>query len=137
MTKFESDVKTIDASQSAVYTMLSNPSNIERVRSVIPEDKVKNISYNEDSISIEVEPIGKVTMQIVEREPEKLIKFEAQGAPLPVNLWIQILPTGEKTSKLRVTLGLEVNTFMKAMIQKPAQEGVNKAAEMLSLIQYS
>lgn len=137
MTKFESDVKTIDASQSAVYTMLSNPSNIERVRSLIPEDKVKNISYNEDSISIEVEPIGKVTMQIVEREPEKLIKFEAQGAPLPVNLWIQILPTGEKTSKLRVTLGLEVNTFMKAMIQKPAQEGVNKAAEMLSLIQYS
>lgn len=137
MTKFESDVKTIDASQSAVYSMLSNPSNIERVRSLIPEDKVKNISYNEDSISIEVEPIGKVTMQIVEREPEKLIKFEAQGAPLPVNLWIQILPTGEKTSKLRVTLGLEVNTFMKAMIQKPAQEGVNKAAEMLSLIQYS
>ena len=137
MTKLESDVKTIDASQSAVYSMLSNPSNIERVRSLIPEDKVKNISYNEDSISIEVEPIGKVTMQIVEREPEKLIKFEAQGAPLPVNLWIQILPTGEKTSKLRVTLGLEVNTFMKAMIQKPAQEGVNKAAEMLSLIQYS
>ena len=137
MTKFESDVKTIDASQSAVYSMLSNPSNIERVRSLIPEDKVKNISYNEDSISIEVEPIGKVTMQIVEREPEKLIKFDAQGAPLPVNLWIQILPTGEKTSKLRVTLGLEVNTFMKAMIQKPAQEGVNKAAEMLSLIQYS
>ena len=137
MTKFESDVKTIDASQSAVYTMLSNPSNIERVRSLIPEDKVKNISYNEDSISIEVEPFGKVAMQIVEREPEKLIKFEAQGAPLPVNLWIQILPTGEKTSKLRVTLGLEVNTFMKAMIQKPAQEGVNKAAEMLSLIQYS
>ena len=137
MTKFESDVKTIDASQSAVYSMLSNPSNIERVRSLIPEDKVKNISYNEDSISIEVEPIGKVAMQIVEREPEKLIKFEAQGAPLPVNLWIQILPTGEKTSKLRVTLGLEVNTFMKAMIQKPAQEGVNKAAEMLSLIQYS
>ena len=137
MTKFESDVKTIDASQSAVYTMLSNPSNIERVRSLIPEDKVKNISYDEDSISIEVEPIGKVAMQIVEREPEKLIKFEAQGAPLPVNLWIQILPTGEKTSKLRVTLGLEVNTFMKAMIQKPAQEGVNKAAEMLSLIQYS
>ena len=137
MTKFESDVKTIDASQSAVYSMLSNPSNIERVRSLIPEDKVKNISYNEDSISIEVEPIGKVTMQIVEREPEKLIKFEAQGAPLPVNLWIQILPTSEKTSKLRVTLGLEVNTFMKAMIQKPAQEGVNKAAEMLSLIQYS
>ena len=137
MTKFESDVKTIDASQSAVYSMLSNPSNIERVRSLIPEDKVKNISYNEDSISIEVEPFGKVAMQIVEREPEKLIKFEAQGAPLPVNLWIQILPTSEKTCKLRVTLGLEVNTFMKAMIQKPAQEGVNKAAEMLSLIQYS
>lgn len=137
MTKFESDIKAINASQSAVYAMLSNPSNIERVRPLIPEDKVKNLSYDENSISVEVEPIGKVTMQIVEREPEKLIKFEAQGSPLPVNLWIQILPTGENTSKIRVTLGMEVNMFMKAMIQKPAQEGVNKAAEMLSLIQYS
>ena len=72
MTKFESGVKVVPASQEAVYEKLSNLSNLEKVKDRLPEDKVKNLSFDAESMTIEVAPVGKITLQIVEKEPCKL-----------------------------------------------------------------
>ena len=37
---------------------------------------------------------------------------------------------------MRVTIGAEVNMFMKAMVSKPLKEGVDKLADMLAMIPY-
>ena len=53
-----------------------------------------------------------------------------------MNLWIQILPVEAGQAQLKVTIRAEVNMFMKAMVTKPLQDGVDKLAEMLSMIPY-
>ena len=136
MTKFESQVKFIAASQTAVYEKLSDLTNLEKIKDRLPEDKVKNLTFDADSMSVEVAPVGKITLKIVEKEPCKCIKFGTSDSPLPFNLWIQILPVGEMESKMKLTIGMELNAFMKAMVQKPLQEGLEKMADMLAMIQY-
>lgn len=136
MMKFESKVKVIPASQSAVYGKLSDLSNLEKIKSRLPEDKVKNLEFTADTLSAEISPVGTVTLEIVEREPEKCIKFGTTTSPLPFNLWIQIVSTGEAECKIKLTIGMELNPFMKVMVQKPLQEGLEKMADMLALIQY-
>lgn len=136
MMKFESRVKVIPASQSAVYGKLSDLSNLEKIKSRLPEDKVKNLEFTADTLSAEISPVGTVTLEIVEREPEKCIKFGTTTSPLPFNLWIQIVSTGEAECKIKLTIGMELNPFMKIMVQKPLQEGLEKMADMLALIQY-
>ena len=49
MTKFESGVKVVPASQEAVYEKLSDLSNLEKVKDRLPEDKVKNLSFDAES----------------------------------------------------------------------------------------
>ena len=56
MTKFESGVKVVPASQEAVYEKLSDLSNLEKVKDRLPEDKVKNLSFDAESMTIEVAP---------------------------------------------------------------------------------
>lgn len=136
MMKFESRVKVIPASQSAVYGKLSDLSNLEKIKSRLPEDKVKNLEFTADTLSAEISPVGTVTLEIVEREPEKCIKFGTTTSPLPFNLWIQIVSTGEAECKIKLTIGMELNPFMKIMVQKPLQEGLEKMADILALIQY-
>lgn len=136
MTKFESSIKVLPFSQELVFEKLSDLNNLEKVKDKLPEDKVKNLSFTSDSLSIEVPPAGNVTLQIVEKEPCKCIKFGTTTSPLPFNLWIQLLPVTESECKMKLTIGLEINPFMKAMVQKPLQEGVEKLAEMLSMISY-
>lgn len=136
MTKFESSVKMIAASQEAVYTKLSNPNNLEKVKDRLPQDKVKNLTFDEESLSIEVPPVGRITLRMEEKEPCKCIKYGSTTSPLPFNLWIQIVPVTETECKMKLTVAIELNPFMKAMVQKPLQEGLEKMAEMLSLVDY-
>ncbi|MCD8093490.1 MAG: SRPBCC family protein [Bacteroides sp.] len=136
MTKFESGVKVIPASQEAVYEKLSDLNNLEKVKDRLPEDKVKNLSFDAESLSIDVNPVGKIVLQIVEKEPCKCIKFGTTTSPLPFNLRIQIVPTADNECKMKLTIGIEINPFMKAMVQKPLQEGLEKMADMLAIIPY-
>lgn len=136
MTKFESAVKVIPASQNAVYEKLSDLNNLDKVKDRLPQDKVKNLSFDKENLSIEVPLVGKIVLQIVEKEPYKCIKFATTSSPLPFNLWIQIVPVTETECKMKLTIGMELNPFMKTMVQKPLQEGLEKMAETLSLIKY-
>ncbi|MEE3383506.1 MAG: SRPBCC family protein [Prevotella sp.] len=135
MSKFESSIKKVAYPQENVYRMLSDLSNIERVRDRIPEDKLKDLTFDSDSVSI-TSPMGPVTLRVVEREEPKCVKFEAEQSPVPMNLWIQMLPTSETESKLKVTLKADIPFFMAAMAKKPLEDGVEKIAEALAMIPY-
>ena len=136
MTKFESSVKVIPYSQERVYDKLADLSNLESIKDRLPQDKVKDMSFDTDTLSFNVDPVGQLTLKIIEREPCKCIKFETINSPLPFNMWIQIISSADEECKLKITIGLDINPFMKAMVQKPLQEGLEKMADMLSMIQY-
>ena len=135
MSKFESGIKHIPYSQEAVYATLSDLSNIEKVRDRLPEDKVKDLAFDRDSISISA-PMGSVSMRIVEREEPKCIKFATENSPVAANLWIQIVPEGDDACKMRLTIKADINPFIKAMVSKPLQDGIEKMADVLSMIPY-
>ena len=136
MANFESSVKVIPYSQERVYAKLSDLSNLESVKDRLPEDKVQDLSFDSDILSFNVSPVGQITLQIVERDPCKCIKLATTNSPLPFNLWIQLVETAEEECKIKLTIGMDINPFMKAMVQKPLQDGLEKMVEMLSMIQY-
>lgn len=136
MTKFESSIRQIMYPQQAVYNMLSDLSNIERVKDHLPEDKVQDLTFDTDSVSISVAPVGQIALRIIDREEPKTIKLETAQSPVPFNLWIQLLPVTETTSKMKLTIKAELNPFIKGMVSKPLQEGLEKIADMLTMIQY-
>ena len=136
LTTFESTVRQIMAPQQSVYDMLSNPENIEKVRDRLPADKIESLSFDRDSVSISVPPVGAVTMKVVDREEPKTIKFEAANSPVPFNLWIQLVPVTDDSCKMKLTIKAELNIFIKGMVQKPLQEGLERMADVLQNIPY-
>ena len=136
MSQYESSVKNIPFPQARVYAKLEDLNNLEGLKNRLPEDKVKDLTYSRDEATVNVPPMGNVTIRVVEREEPKCIKLEAVGSPIPVNMWIQIIPDGEEASKMRVVAKAEINFMLKAMIEKPLKEGIEKIAEALSLIAY-
>ena len=135
MTKIESTIREIAYPQQAVYNMLSDLSNIQKVQDKIPHEQVKNLTFTADSISISTQ-MGAVKMVIVNREAPREIKFETQESPLPFNFWIQILPVSETSSKMKLTIKADLNPFIAGMVKKPLQEGIEKIADALQLIHY-
>lgn len=136
MAKYESGIKQIPYSQESVFKMLSNLENIEKVKSRIPEDKIENLTFDRDSVSINVPPVGNITLAIVEREEPKCVKFEAKNSPVPFNLWIQMLPVTEISSKIRVTIKADIPLFLRPMIGNKLEDSVDKIADALAMIPY-
>lgn len=136
MSNFESSVKVIPYSQERVYNKLSDLSNLEAVKDRLPQDKVQDLSFDSDTLSFSVPTVGQLTLQIVEREPCKCIKLATTNSPIPFNMWIQLVATGEEECKVKVTIGIDINPFMKAMVQKPLQDGLEKMVVMLAAINY-
>ena len=108
--------------------MLSDLSNIERVKDKIPEDKLKDVSFDKDSISVGGTPVGTISMRIIEREEPKTIKFESENAPMSFNFWIQLLPTSDTASKMKLTIKADIPIFLKGMVSGPLQEAIEKIA---------
>ena len=139
--QFESNVKHVPYRQERVYNKLSDLNNLEGVRERLDmvkdklDGKLEDMSFDRDSITLKVQGIS-LTLRIIEREPLKCIKFEGDKSPIPLNLWIQILPVTQEEAKMKVTIRAEVNMFMKAMVSKPLQEGVEKLADMLAMLPY-
>ena len=136
MTKFESSIKTVPYPQENVYRNISDLNNLERVRDRVPSDKIQDFSFDSDRVSISVPPVGQITMRIVEREEPKCVKFESENSPMPFNLWIQVLPIDEQTSKMKVTVKADIPFMLKAMVAGPLQDGVEKVADALAQIPY-
>ena len=136
MTKFESSVKQIPYPVEDVYRNISDLSNLERVRDRIPEDKLKSFSFDKDSVSVNVAPVGDLKLRIIEREEGKCVKFEGVQPPLPFNLWIQVLPVTATESKMKITVQADIPFMLKGMVAGPLQDGVEKIADALSQIPF-
>ena len=153
VSKFESEVKIIPQVQQVVYDRFADLNNLASLKErlndpevqakraeEVPADKLGDLrSYTEgmtfdtDSLTI-ASPLGQVTLRIVERDQPKCIKFASEGAPVQLYVWVQLLPHGEMESKMRVTVGAEVNFFMKGMVAKPLQQAADGLANILSAI---
>ena len=135
MTQFESGIKMIPYSQERVYSKISDLNSLEAVKDRMP-DKVQNPNFDADSVSFSVSPVGNVTLHVVDREPYKCVKFETVSSPLPFNLWIQLVPVTAEQCKMKLTVKVELSPFIKGMVSKPLQEGLEKIADMLAVIPY-
>lgn len=153
VSKFESEVKIIPQVQQVVYDRFADLNNLASLKErlndpevqtklaeEVPADKLGDLrSYTEgmtfdtDSLTI-ASPLGQITLRIVERDQPKCIKFASEGAPVQLYVWVQLLPHGEMETKMRVTVGAEVNFFMKGMVAKPLQQAADGLANILSAI---
>jgi hypothetical protein len=152
MAKYESQIKQVPFSQRAVYAKLADLTNLavikERfddpvVQEKLPADKIEEVrkavqqmEFTADTVSVPAGPIGSVAVEIVEREPEKCVKFSSTNSPVSFKLWIQMLPTSDTTSKMKVTIDADLNFFMKQMVGPHLEKGVDKFADMLAMIPY-
>ena len=136
MTKFESSIKPIPYPVEDVYRNISDLRNLERVRDRVPEDKLQDFQFDTDTVQVSVAPVGLLKLRICEREENRCVKFETEQSPLPFNLWIQVLPVTDTTSKMKVTVKADIPFMLKGMVSGPLQDGVEKIADALAQIPY-
>ena len=136
MAEFVSDTKTIPYSDETVFAALSDLSKLEQIKGKIPDDKIKDFTFDSDSCSFRIDLVGQVRFAVVERQPNKMVKFKSENLPFDVFLWIQLVQKAEKDTKMKMTLRADLNPFIKGVVSKPLQDGLNKISGVIASLPY-
>ena len=88
MAKYESSIKQVPFAQSSVYAKLSDlnnmssvkerlndPTSVERMKGNVSEEQfqkaqeqLESLEFTEDTVSMDIPPVGKMTIRIIERK---------------------------------------------------------------------
>ncbi len=133
MTTYQSDIKTIFSNEEMVFNILSDLNNLQKIKQ-LPAlgDKVKNLQFDTDSFTIEVDMIGNIGFRVIMREPFKTIKFQSERAPVTMTVLIQLEQVKEKETHLYLILETELPPMIKMMVDKKLKEGINLVADGIS-----
>lgn len=153
MSRYQSEVKIINAAQLQVWQRISDLSAYQTMKEMMPAEQkemikaklaeegkgkiqVSDLNFTQDTASCKISGMD-VTFRIVEREdPMKCVKYVAENSPIPATLWVQLLPKAPYETKCRVTLEVDIPFFLKPMVGKKLDGAADQLAEMLTKIPY-
>ena len=138
MDKYESKITSAAYPAAQIYRVLSDLKNLEKVRDLIPQDKVQEMEIDSDYVRMKVDGLGqKITIVIVDRIENDTVKFGVEGIPMEANLWIQMKEVSPSDTRLKLTIKAEIPMMFRLMINKKLQQGLDQAADMLAQFPYA
>jgi carbon monoxide dehydrogenase subunit G len=137
-TKYESKITSAPCSAAQIYRVMSNLQNLERVRDMIPKDKIQEMEIEPDRVRMKVDGLGqRITIAIVDRIENDTIKFGAEGIPMEANFWIQLKEVSPVDTRIKLTVKADIPFMFKMMLDKKLQQGLDQAADMLAQFPYA
>ena len=131
--KYESAVTKVAASAAQIYSVFSNLRNLERVKDMIPQDKVQEMEIEAESVRMKVDGLGqKITILIVDKTENEVIKYGVEGIPMEMNFWIQMKEVAPMDTRIKLTLKADIPMLFKMMLDKKIQQGIDQAAAMIA-----
>lgn len=136
--KYESKISSSPCSAAQIYRVVSDLRNIERVRDMIPKDKIQEMEVEEDRIRLKVDGLAqKITFTIVDRIENDTVKFGVEGIPMEANFWIQLKEVAPGDTRIKLTLKADIPMMFKMMIGSKLQTGLDQASEMMAKFPYN
>lgn len=136
--KYESKITSAPCSAEQIYRVLSNMESLNRVKDLIPKDKIQEMEIEPDRVRIKVDGLAqKITIAIVDRIENDTIKFCAEGIPMDANFWIQLKELNPTDTRIKLTVKADIPFMFKFMVEKKLQTGLDQAADMLAQFPYA
>ena len=122
--KIESRIGKSSSSDSEIYEFITDFNNF---RDLLPDDKVTDWESSGDRCSFRVDPVGRTGLQIVEREPHKLVKIASDPArsSYEFTIWIQLKQVAERDTRVKITIEPHVNMMVLQMVKGPLKNFVD------------
>ena len=129
--EIQSKKVSVSAKNSVLFGILTNCNHIGKF---IPNDKINDWQSTENSCSFSVSGAGKITMDIVEKNPFSSVTFSiGNAAAKDIKAVFRIDETSENTCQLYAAAFLEVPFFMTQMLKNPLQKFMDMLIDYIKI----
>ncbi|MFT4659814.1 MAG: hypothetical protein ACI8XB_000064 [Patiriisocius sp.] len=127
-TLIESKKVTVGTTNTNLFDFAMDLSNFEKL---LPEGKIDNFKSDQDSCSFEIKGIATMGLKHVENERPNRILLASKDSPFPFTLEILIQEDSDGKTIAHQVSNLDINPFMKMMVQKPLKNLFDHIADRL------
>ncbi len=128
MEKYESKQVTVARPADQLFAVVTD----FRLFGPVVQDKVEAWEATQDECSFRVQGFV-IRLRIEEAEPCKMVKIvSAEGTPIQFAFWIQMAALDGNTTRVKLTLHIELNFMLKMMIGGKIQEALDTMADQLA-----
>ena len=133
--KIESKIGKSEYSDEQIYVFITDFRNFQNI---IPRERVSDWEADQDSCSFKIDPVGKMSMKVIEKEPNKLIKVSSDPAisQYNFNMWIQIKALEPNDTRIKITIEPEVNKMLLPMVKSPLKQFVDSLVEKIETFDF-
>lgn len=131
--KYESKITSSAQSAHDIFRVMSDLRNIDKVKDLIPQDKVKEIIAEEDSVRFKVDGLGPmIGIRILDKEEGNVIKYGLENIPMEGYFWVQMKEVAPGDTRLKLTIKADMPFMLRKMVEGKLQQGLDQAADMLA-----
>ncbi|MDY0200124.1 MAG: polyketide cyclase [Bacteroidales bacterium] len=130
MTTIESKIVSIKRVDEDVFKVLSNFQNFTPFAETA---KLENWQAGDDWCQFNIQGIENAGLKIIEKEPNKTIKYTGNDrVPFEFFIWIQLKTAAPYDTRMKITVKAKLNMMMKMMVKGKLQQGVDSIAEQIA-----
>lgn len=134
MTTYSSNPVTLPLSAEVVYDRVSNLGAYQDKLNELPAEvkaKMGDVTFEEDKITINSGPTGAMTLKIAEKVPGKRVALQAENAPVPIFLSINLEPKGDESTEVVTSIDVEMPAMLKPLVGPKLQQAASQFGDMI------
>jgi carbon monoxide dehydrogenase subunit G len=130
MKTVESKIVSIKKTDEDVYKILSDFQNFTPYAQMA---KLENWQAGEDWCRFDAQGIRDAGLQIIEKDPFKMIKFTGNDKiPFEFYVWVQLKLVAPYDTRMKITLKAKLNMMMNMIIGSKLQQGIDGLADQIA-----
>lgn len=96
------------------------------------EDKAKmgSMRFEPQSVAVVAPQIGELKFTVIERT-DRLIRFMAEGSPIPMEVNVKLEPKGNDSTTLTTYIEIEIPLMLRPLIGGAMQKAVDKFSDVM------
>lgn len=119
-------------SASAIYNRIYDFSKFEDLITKLPEEvrsQLGEVKFTADSIVIPHNMLGQITLRVSERVADKRIAMQAENAPIPMFMAINLDAKSDDTTEVQTSIDVDIPAMLKPMIGPKIEPMLKQSAE--------
>lgn len=136
MATYKSKEFTINSPATEIFDKITDLGSFEsRLDQLPPEvrQKLGDVRFDTDSISINAAPMGEVKFRVTERIAPEKVTLAAEQSPVPLTLSVVLHPTlqSAESTDVQTVIDVEIPAMLRPMVGGKLQEAADKFGELL------
>lgn len=128
MSEYKGKTVAVGRTGAEIADKFANLENFRPTLENLPaetREKLKGLELDKDSVSFDVNMVGRVKFRIKERTPERVM-MQSEGTPVPFVLRLDMKPKGENETEVTPVADLEIPFMLRAMVGPYVQKAMDQ-----------